>query len=97
MKIAHINIFFELPDEFEGDYNDILMEIIKYRKDNKLPPYPEEVVDKPTETEAKAIYDSSKFLWNRFLNALEHDYKICGAVSLSELKDGKWTHLKEKK
>ena len=96
MKVAHINIFFELPEDFKGDYNDILLEVIKYRKNNNLPPYPKEVIDKPNPEEAKALYDSSKFLWERFEKALKHGYKICGAVSLSELKNGKWEHLKDK-
>lgn len=95
IKIAHINIFFKLPDDFQGDYNDILLEVIKYRKENKLPPYPKEIIEEPKEEEVKALQDSSKFLWGRFVKALEHNYKICGAVSLSEFKDGKWKHIKE--
>ena len=40
MKIAHINIYFRIPEDFDGDLNELLANIIEYREnkgnDNKI-------------------------------------------------------------
>ena len=35
MKLLHLNIYFKLPDNFEGDENDAIEEMLKYRRSEK--------------------------------------------------------------
>jgi len=85
MKVLSLDLHFLLPDDFDGDFDDALMEIIKYRKSlpnsSKLPP----LSDLP---------DSS---WGSFLIAIKQGYKIHGGGFLGEWKDGKWISKREEK
>jgi hypothetical protein len=39
MKVLAMNLYFLLDDNFNGNFNDALLEIVKYRKQNNKPDY----------------------------------------------------------
>ena len=86
MKVLSIDFNFLLPDDFDGDFNDALMEVIKYRKG--LP--------NPTKFPAHCD-DLSAGTWKGFLNAIKQGFKLCGAMFLGELVDGNWVSKRKTK
>ena len=83
-KVVSINIYFLLPDDFNGDLNDALEEIVKYRKDNKHKEF----------SGPDASFATQTVIWNGFQEAVDEGYKLHGAVALSELKGTKWNKIK---
>jgi len=88
MKILHLNTYFQLPDSFEGDVNDAIEELLKYRKEKKLSSF------KLNEEPAKDWDDMTQpEKWNYFCEAIKDGYKHVGHASFSEFADGDWNKL----
>lgn len=79
------NFFFKLPDDFNGTFNDALMEYVKYRKENNLPKYPG-----APDAESKEVDEES---WNSFLEALDEGKRADGGILCAEYEDGEWKPL----
>lgn len=88
MKILHMNLYFELPDDFEGSFNDALAEVIKYRKSKNNPRMPE------SGGSLNYVKDTIQSdLWERFLKAKSEGFKLHGLSAMQEYKDGEWSRL----
>jgi hypothetical protein len=81
MKTLALNVYFLLPDEFAGDLNDALREVIKYR---------ESVGSKPLPDGPDATKVSQEELWAGFLKTREEGKRLYGTTSLKEYRDGEW-------
>jgi hypothetical protein len=75
MKVLSMNIHFLLPDDFDGNLNGALLEIIKYRRSRQSPDYPSKNI---------LTYDDKKDLWNGFLKAKDEGFKLYGGAFLGE-------------
>lgn len=90
MKIAHIDIYFHLPDDYEdNDLVNLLELIVEYKLKNKKEIQksliPEEL--KNTKTISKYGYDI--MMYNRFMKSVnEKGYKLCGDVRFIDAKSG---------
>lgn len=68
VKILRMDFFFLLPDDFLGDYNDALRELIKYREENKLPARPVDLDTKPVHS---PDCSNAQILWDEFIKSCE--------------------------
>jgi len=84
MKALRLNLCFQLPDDFKGNLNDALLEVINYRINNA-------VIGK--ERDVSEFNKDVKPLWGRFLENLEKGNKLTCDVALSELVNDKWEQL----
>lgn len=94
MKVLHIDTYFLLPDDFDGDSNDAIRELLKYRESKKLSDFNYVSKDnKKFNTPWAELSDDEK--WNRFYDLLIDGYKHVGAILFSEYdpKTKKWTKL----
>lgn len=80
MKCLHLNIYFKLPDNFNGDLNSALTELIKYRECKK----PD---SNYTVREDLNLYEN---WWEMVSNS---ESKLLGDYSLSELVGGFWVDI----
>jgi hypothetical protein len=84
MKCLHLNIYFKLPDDFNGDLNNAIEELLEYRKKPK--PKSEFIGDR-----SLTNYEN----WWKMIN--ETESKLFGEFSVSELDEsGNWTYIDEK-
>ena|SRR3990167_3318797 len=87
LKVLGIDILFKLPDDFDGDYNDALMEYINYRISKRCPSVPE---SKGTVDER----ESFDVMWRKFLEALNDGRASYGGLIFCELyEDGTWQKM----
>lgn len=73
MKYVHLNVYFKLPEGFEGDLNDAIEELLKYRRGEKNHNYNFKY------NPAKTIYEN----WWKMINTT--DRVLYGEVDLGEL------------
>lgn len=89
MKILKLNVYFKLPNDFEGGLNDALREYIKYREDKNLglTPYVEDSV--------RHLNDDNH--WQLFCNGVEKEKYVCGEYCISKWneKEKEWEELNE--
>lgn len=85
-----MNFYFLLPDDFVGNYNDALRELIKYREEKELPNNPVDVENKTAMKD-----DGSDSLWNEFLAAIEKEKRFCGDVAFGawDSEKNKWMNI----
>jgi len=76
MKTLHLNIYFKLPDDFEGGFNESLEEIIKYRKSKNLGKYPKIIEENKIETH--------KELWSDFWENQKQGKLLTGNFGISK-------------
>jgi hypothetical protein len=81
MKNLHLNIYYKLPDDFEGDTNDAIEHMLNYRRGEK-----NHKVDFKYDP-SKDVYDN----WWEMVNTT--DRVLLGQYALSELGDGEWIDL----
>lgn len=81
MKRLSLNINFKLPDDFDGDLNDAIEELLKYRRSEKN--HDSNFIPDP----AKPIYDN----WYDMVNSTNR--VLYGEYSVAELKDGIWKEI----
>ena len=99
MKILMLDMFFELPKDFKGNYTDALKEYIKYRESLDKS-YPTEVSDEDEDDLKKAEREDSlsnyRFeLWNKFIKARNMGKKMAGVIGVLEWDSDKnnWINL----
>jgi len=80
--LGFVNFFFKLPDDFNGSFNDALLEYAKYRTENKLPKYPG-----APGAEVKEVDEES---WNSFLEALDEGKRANGGILVAKYEDEEW-------
>lgn len=88
MKVLRLNTYFLLPDDFAGDVNDALSELIKYRKAKGL------TAMAPTgfhlEDHPECTTEDEEKLWADFYAGIAEGYRHVGGMTLAEYLDGKW-------
>lgn len=82
MKMLVSQFAFVLPDDFEGDFNDALREVIKYRESKDLPGIPKGSLEISSET-AGALDETWGHLCDTVLETYKegshfHGYIFCG-------------------
>jgi hypothetical protein len=92
MKVAHINLYFKLPDDFDGDLNLLLEEVLKYRKSVEGSPKKEYDMAFADELEdstsiSKKGYDILMF--NRFMRSCEEGLRLFGHINIVEAENNK--------
>jgi hypothetical protein len=75
MKVLSMNFYFLLPDDFDGNLNGALLEIVKYRRHQKSPDYP---------LKNNMTDEDKKNLFNDFLKAQSEGFKLYGGAFLGE-------------
>ena len=81
MKFMRCLLDFELPEDFEGDFNDILTEIIRYRKEQ----YPDGNLKLSSLGEKdipKSCYEALEFVYNQLLKDREEGCRHVGMVDV---------------
>ena len=88
MKVLHLNIFFKLPEDFDGDLDNAIAEILKYRKALREK---HEGLEEPLESEANKKIPMTctmeaymEAMWADFLNAVGRGKKLVGEILLTE-------------
>lgn len=81
MKRLALNINFKLPDDFNGDLNDAIEELLKYRRSEKN----HDVIFIPDTS--RTIYDN----WHEMVTTTNR--VLYGEFSVAELKDGIWKEI----
>jgi hypothetical protein len=81
MKYLKLDIHYKLPDDFEGDENDAIEHLLKYRRSEKL--HKIDFIHDPNED----LYSN----WWKMINTT--DRVLFGKVSLSKLVDNEWETL----
>lgn len=74
MKVLSMNIHFLLPDNFNGNLNDALEEIIKYRKSKNLTKYKAIELDR----------DDKISRWQTFLSVIQEGFRLYGGIFVGE-------------
>ena len=80
MKVLRLNINFKLPDDFDGNLNEAIGEIIKYRESKGLKGMPDQI-DEDRSTDPVSM-------WNDFLRDVDEGYCCSGLFALGETKEG---------
>lgn len=86
MKIARLNFYFKLPDDFKGDINDVLEEIIAYRVKHgkkamaESTPMAKEIEN--SKSISKKGYDDLMF--DKFTRLTDEGYHIHGEVNICD-------------
>ena len=94
MKVLHLNLYYQLPDDFEGTYEDAILSYLEYRKQKGLSP------NSPIVEETDENFDDPEVHWNVFWDAIHTTvYKSALSYSLSKLNpgDNTWANLPEGK
>jgi len=78
MKVLRLDMAFKLPDDFSGDFNDALMEIVKYRKSRDLTTLKGGA--KSTISAAKYGKTKSDLVYKEFLSVVEKGYSLHGVI-----------------
>lgn len=86
MKLLKLDICFRLPDDFDGDLNDALEEMVKYRRREKNQIKDDYIVD-----QSKSIYEN----WWDMVHSSNH--VLLGQYSLHRLnEENEWVSLDNK-
>jgi hypothetical protein len=88
MKIAHIDLYFKLPDDYEStDLIKLLVTIIEHKSKNKNKVDQSPVVDELKNTKTISKYGYDVMVYNRFMKLVkEKGYKLGGEVRFIEAK-----------
>ncbi len=89
MKVLHLDLYYKLPDDFTGTFEDAILDYVEYRRSKG---YPANSPHSVPLTEDMTI-DS---MWETFLIALENtEYKSIVGCSMSQLNpyDNTWIDL----
>ncbi len=85
-KVLRLNLYVLLPDDFEGDLNDALGELLRYRKTLAQ--------DKPLTVISETTHpDRDKDMWADFLASVENGYCLHGHAGLTLLHNNEWEQL----
>jgi uncharacterized protein with ParB-like and HNH nuclease domain len=82
MKIAHIDLYFHLPDDHDDNDLIVLLEqIIEYKLINQNKTEKSPVVDELKNTKSISKYGYDVMMYNKFMKSVkEKGYKLCGDV-----------------
>jgi hypothetical protein len=85
MKVLNLNMFFELPKDFEGDLPDALNELAGYLRTKEKKVFGRGPAESP-------------LTWDKFLEALGEGYRVLGDFGMNEWDDeaDKWVPLEDK-
>lgn len=72
IKILHLDLFFELPENFEGDLTDAIQALADYRKQEKQ------------HTCEPGDLTQTGDEWLDFLNARTHGFRIVGQAGMAK-------------
>ena len=89
MKVLSLRINFLLPEEFKGNFNDALKELIVYREERGDLDFP------PIDSAQTKKIMQSDHEWNRFLDNISKGYNLTGSIFLGEWKNGKWKNFRQ--
>jgi len=88
MKLLHLNVYFKLPDDFEGNLDNAIAEIIKYRKVMKEK---NEGAITPPDSEANqkipmtcTMEDYMQALFEDFIRGVDRGRKLVGEIALMD-------------
>ena len=84
MKVLGMNCYFRLSDDFEGDLNDALKEVIKYRIEKGYKDL------NNIKNQDPLIKDE---LWSSFYKEQRKGYKLIGNIALQKYTGEKWINL----
>ena len=88
MKVLTVNGFFKLPDDFSGNYNDAILELVKYRSNKKC-------ISGEQNSELLPDYNkerSRQELWDTFINRPENR-NFCGDMSITHYPENENTQI----
>lgn len=93
MKLLQLNVFFRLPDDFEGDDVDALELMLKHRKERR------EAGTNPTVSMDESVgHDSATDIFNAWIGLQDPEYKktefkLVGVSGAYKQEDGEWKLL----
>lgn len=87
MKVLMLDICFKLPDNWNGDLNDALKELIKYREENNCSPMCTDVEGLKAELfNLERTHDEYRtWMWRGFLDTLRKGKKVFGNIFFGEV------------
>lgn len=94
MKVLYLDLYFKLPDDFKGDINNALRELIKYRESKGLSGafITSDDADPPKEEKIREVH--TDILWEKFLEKTKDDnINIVGYGSCNHWGGKKWINL----
>ena len=94
MKVLHLNLYYQLPDDFDGTYEDAILQYLEYRKQKGYLP------NSPIAIETDKNFEDPLVHWEEFWNAIHTtEYKSTVCFSLTELnqEDNTWINMLEGK
>lgn len=80
LKVLSLDIYFKLPDDFEGNFNDALKEYIKYREENNLPDEPDG--ESLSDYNEMTVDEFEEMKWELFLDTIDKNKRDSGFRSL---------------
>jgi hypothetical protein len=81
MKQLHLNIYYKLPEDFQGDTNDAIEHMLNYRRGEK-------------NHKVDFKYDPSKDVYDNWWDMVTTtDRVLLGQYALSELVDSEWVDI----
>jgi len=88
---------FRLPDDFNGDLNDALEEVIKYRKGKGFTNPNEDSTLEYSDDEAKILNSAFNITWHHFWEAIKDGvHRFHGHLSIGELMpDNTWRKIRK--
>lgn len=85
MKIARLNFYFKLPDDFNGDINEALEEVIKFRKKNGKKAMSESLpMAKEIENGKLSKKGYDELMFEKFVRLVDDGHAIHGEVNICE-------------
>ena len=97
MKVLRMYTNFLLPDDFDGNLNDALEELIKYRKSKGLTNLTEDPDQEYSEEENELLNSVFDITWHHFwLNVKDGLHRFHGHLSVGELlPDNTWRKIRK--
>jgi len=85
MKVAHINLFFKLPDDFDGGVDEVLKAIQEYRKDHGKEPKSMPIVEELENSSSISKSGYDKLILNKFVSSIDEGYHSYGTIDIFDL------------
>lgn len=77
--LAMEKMYFLLPDDFDGDLNDALLELVKYRKEKGF--------------SSPSVNEKPSRGWDRFVDAVENGFRLDGGLAFVERNNNEWVEI----
>jgi hypothetical protein len=88
-KVMSMNIYFVLPDNFSGTYEDAILEYLKYRREKQLGPNYKSWGPQKDQDQSMN--------WQYFINAVKEGFRCSGGVAICQWDGKEWKSIVEVK